>query len=168
MASLRPWAVVRPLDHAGLALVFELVRVLVHGHVVVGLGVWHLTEVAVRLQRLLLGAVALLGLRVGVGDARVPHLVRGVLRGVDLLAVVLVWVPDDVRVVGTMVVAVGRVLELADHILLVRCSVSWSHVRLVVRREVAVVLLRSLLLHNVILGHVHGRHRIRALIEDLV
>lgn len=90
------------------------------------------------------------------------------LRRVDLLAVILVRVPDDVRVVGTVVVAMGRVLELADYILLVRCRVSWSHVWLVVRGEVAVVLLRSLRLHNVVLGHVHGRHCIRALVKDLI
>lgn len=75
MTSLRPRAIVRSLNHSSLALIFELVRVLVHSHVVVRLRVWHLAEVIARLQWLLLGAVTLLRLRVGVDDARIPNLV---------------------------------------------------------------------------------------------
>ena len=177
MASLWPRTVVWSLYHANFALVVRLTGVKVR-HVILGLRVGYLTEVIVMLLYWLLcvWCVLLLGtlrLWVSVDDARISNLVTVVLRGLDLLAVMRVRVPVDVRAVWTVVVAVWWVLELRDHILLVRCSSSWSHIWLVksmvgVCWEGVLVLLRSLLLHYVVLTHVHGGHSVFTLVKDLV
>ena len=79
-----------------------------------------------------------------------------------------------------MVVAMRRVLELAYHVLLVRCGSSWSHIchiRLVPADELgflirkvaqAMTFLLPFRLHNVILSHVDGGHCVFARVQDLV
>lgn len=165
MTSLRPRSVVWSLDHADFALIFKLVRVLI-GHVIVRLRVWyHLIVVLVLLYWLLLG---ILRLRISVDHAWVSYLVWRVLRWVDLLAVSLVWVPVDVWIIRTVVVAMRGMLEWVNNILLVRCS----HIRLCwIVWEVAhamAVLLSSFRLHEVILSHIKGSHGVFALVKYLV
>ena len=67
-----------------------------------------------------------------------------------------------------MVIAVSRILEMVYHILLVGCR--RTHIRLVgvVRREIALILLRTLLLHVIVLTHVEWSHCIFVLVVILI
>ena len=160
MTCLWSRSVVWSLNHADFALIFKLVTILIR-HVILSLRVWyHLIVVLVLLYWLLM---SILRLRISVLDhTRVSNLVWGMLRWMHLLA--LMWVPVDVRIIRTVVIAMRRVLEWVYHILLVRCS----HIRLCfLVWEVAhamAVLLSSFWLHKVILSHVEGSHGVFALV----
>ena len=84
---------------------------------------------------------------------------------VNLLAI---RIPIDIGVVGTMVIAVSRILEMVNHVLLVGCCC--AHIRLVgvVWREIALILLGTLLLHVIVLTHVEWSHCIFHLVDMLI
>lgn len=125
VARLGSWAIVWSLNHADFTLIFTSILV---GHVILSLRVRHLVVVTVLLNvcalQLLLGT---LRLRIGVNNAWVSNLVG---RMLSWMAMHRIRIPVDVRIVGAMVVAVCRILEMIDYILLI--SGCCAHIRLVI------------------------------------
>ena len=112
MTCLGPWSVISSLDKAYFALVFELVWILAC-HVVLRLAIRSL--IVVCLQYL----VCILRLWIAMDWILISDFIWRVLLGrVDLL----LRVPVDV---GAVVISMGWVLELCDHILLVCSSHVW-------------------------------------------